>query len=38
MTSPSTDGPSGKLTTLIRLLDHAVKALPAARYLWGLLL
>ena len=37
MTSSSKEGPPTKLTYLIRLLDHAVKAVPAARYIWGVI-
>jgi hypothetical protein len=33
----SREGPSGKLTLAIRLLDRAVKAVPAARYFWGVI-
>ncbi len=37
MTSSTKEGPPSKLTYLIRLLDHAVKAVPAARYFWGVI-
>jgi len=35
MTNPSGERPFGKLTSLVGLLDHAVKVVPAARYFWG---
>jgi hypothetical protein len=35
MTSPSRNHSTGKLTLLLGLLDGAVKAVPAAKYLWG---
>jgi hypothetical protein len=35
MTTPNTGKPFGKLTLLVRLLDHAGKIVPAARYFWG---
>jgi hypothetical protein len=37
MTSSSKEGPPGKLSFLIRILDNAVKAVPAARYYWGVI-
>jgi hypothetical protein len=37
MTSSTKEGPPSKLTYLIRLLDHVVKAVPAARYFWGVI-
>jgi hypothetical protein len=37
MTSPSDDNTNKKLTLLLGVLDRAVKAVPAARYFWGVI-
>ncbi len=37
MTNSSKGAPPSKLMFLIRLLDHAVEIVPAARYFWGVI-